>query len=109
MTLSAHRRLAIAARWSDWIPRVFIESRKMTSPKLFREHCYDLFHRRIVALISHDLPMRTIRHHELDSPFITEELFSDQLCKAVARRLPRLNRKPGIRRTREEIHSNVTN
>lgn len=109
MTLSAHREASLRTRWEEWIPIVYFESRKMGDPSAFRARCVETQRRRFIALTTRDIPMSTIRRLNLDSPFITEEVFSAELDAACARRLPRLGRVKGIRRTREEIHQNVTN
>lgn len=102
--MTGHQRAAAVKRWEEWIPKVYMESRKHADPKLFREFAHTLHLRRLVALRTRNISMRTIRTHNLDSPFETEETFSDALCDAVARRTPRLGRVKGIRRTQEEIH-----
>lgn len=102
--MTGHQRAAYRARWDEWIPKVWMASRKMNNPRVFRELAAETHTRRIAALRTRGITMRTIRRLNLDSPFLTEEQFSDALCQAVARRLPRMGRKPGVRRTQEEIH-----
>ena len=81
----------IDARWEEWKPWAIMEARRHEDVGTMIARFHHLHRTRVLALLDAGVSWRVIKHHKLDSPLLTPELFDAQMRNALERARTRPN------------------
>lgn len=97
---SVHRALAIALRWSEWLPSCSLYCRRSFRHASALATLCEIHRLRCLTLFASSISWPSIRTARLDDPLATPHDFEQSLSHAVERRRCRMGRVKGVHRDR---------
>lgn len=100
MTTQRDRRTL--ERWQEWLPHISMSCRGVEHRNLLAS--YKVTHADyLTRLLDAGISMRAIRRMRYDDPRQYSLTFCETLKVAIEQRTERLGRKPGVKRTKEQL------